>query len=69
MKYIANKDPTGQGLSSPIAFRLLLALLSWDEHSRPTAQEALNHAFFVVPLHRQSIRDLQCKQWPEKGWC
>ena len=69
MKAIAHRDPTGQGLPSPIAFRLLWDMLSWDEESRPTAAEALQHAFFVWPLLNQTRGDVKCAERPQKGWC
>eukprot|EP00798_Chlamydomonas_sp_ICE-L_P015892 gene15892-22024_t len=59
MKMVALRDPTDQGLESHLALRLLLRLLSWEPASRPTARQALNHAFFTSPLGANS-KAVQC---------
>ena len=43
---IAARDPLGLGLPSAWALRLIRRLLSWDPGDRPSAEEALTHAFF-----------------------
>jgi serine/threonine protein kinase len=49
-KVIKDRDPTHQGLPNQAAVRLLLSLLHWNPANRPTAAEALRHAFFALPL-------------------
>ena len=51
MEVIRRRDPTQQGLPNQAAVRLLLLLLHWNPAQRPTAAEALRHAYFVLPLH------------------
>jgi len=48
-KVIKDRDPTHQGLPNQTAVRLLLSLLHWNPANRPTAAEALRHAFFALP--------------------
>ena len=43
---LASRDPTGLGVHSKWALRLIRRLLSWDPELRPTAEQALTHAFF-----------------------
>ena len=50
MQTIKTRDPTHQGLPNLAAVRLLLQLLHWNPAQRPTAAEALQHAFFALPL-------------------
>jgi serine/threonine protein kinase len=40
------RDPTGRGLHSRWALRLVRRLLSWDPGDRPSAERALRHAYF-----------------------
>ncbi len=47
LSLIARRDPTGTGLEGPLALRLLQRLLAWDPAARPTAAQALEHAYFV----------------------
>lgn len=47
LRLIAGRDPTGKGLEGVIALRLLQRLLHWDPLQRPTALQALNHAYFT----------------------
>ncbi|KAL0037567.1 hypothetical protein WJX77_002920 [Trebouxia sp. C0004] len=67
-KVIQDRDPTHQGLPNQAAVRLLLSLLHWNPANRPTAAEALRHAFFALPLDIEltiachTDRDLI-------GWC
>lgn len=46
MAQLAARDPTGRGLPTVWALRLIRRLLSWNPADRPTAEEALGHAFF-----------------------
>ena len=46
MAQLAARDPLGYGLPSVWALRLIRRLLSWNPADRPTAEEALGHAFF-----------------------
>ena len=46
MAQLAARDPTGRGLPSVWALRLIRRLLSWRPTDRPSAEEALTHAFF-----------------------
>jgi serine/threonine protein kinase len=46
MAQLTARDPVGLGLPSVWALRLIRRLLSWDPSDRPTAEEALGHAFF-----------------------
>ena len=43
---LKTRDPTGLGLHSRWALRLIRRLLSWDPHDRPSAEKALQHAYF-----------------------
>jgi serine/threonine protein kinase len=43
---LASRDPTGLGVHSKWALRLIRRLLSWDPERRPTAEQALTHAYF-----------------------
>jgi serine/threonine protein kinase len=43
---LASRDPTGLGVHSKWALRLIRRLLSWDPELRPTAEQALTHAYF-----------------------
>jgi serine/threonine protein kinase len=45
---IAARDPQGIGLEGGLALRLLQRLLAWDPSQRPTAAQALQHAYFTV---------------------
>lgn len=68
MEVIRQRDPTHQGLPNQAAVRLLLLLLHWNPAQRPTAAEALRHAYFVLPLH--SNVTLACSQDRNVvGWC
>ena len=42
---LASRDPTGRGVPK-WALRLIRRLLSWDPELRPTAEQALTHAYF-----------------------
>eukprot|EP00878_Enallax_costatus_P010077 GHUV01010518.1.p1 GENE.GHUV01010518.1~~GHUV01010518.1.p1 ORF type:complete len:851 (+),score=193.00 GHUV01010518.1:408-2960(+) len=48
LKLISSRDPQGIGLEGPLGLRLLQRVLSWDPSRRPTAQQALQHAYFVA---------------------
>lgn len=68
MEVIRQRDPTHQGLPNQAAVRLLLLLLHWNPAQRPTAAEALRHAYFVSPL-RNNVT-LACSQDRNMaGWC
>ena len=68
MEVIRRRDPTRQGLPNLAAVRLLLLLLHWNPAQRPTAAEALRHAYFALPL--QTNVTAACS--PNRslvGWC
>lgn len=68
MQTVKSRDPTGQGLPNLAAVRLLLHLLNWNPAQRPTAAEALQHAFFVSPLDAEAR--LACtSNRTQAGWC
>ena len=46
MNIFKARDPLGVGLESIWALRLIRKLLSWDPNERPSAAQALEHAFF-----------------------
>ncbi|KAK9817610.1 hypothetical protein WJX74_001274 [Apatococcus lobatus] len=66
MELLQARDPAGHGLQSHLALRLLLSLLHWSPHSRPTPAQVLRHAYFV-PSNDQS--DLCHKDRSLAGWC
>ena len=67
-KVIQDRDPTHQGLPNQAAARLLLSLLHWNPANRPTAAEALKHAFFAFPL--DSELTIPCHTDRNLiGWC
>lgn len=67
-KVIQDRDPTHQGLPNQAAVRLLLSLLHWNPANRPTAAEALRHAFFALPL--DSELTIACHTDRNLiGWC
>ncbi len=67
-KVIQDRDPTHQGLPNQAAVRLLLSLLHWNPANRPTAAEALRHAFFALPL--DSELNIPCHTDRNSiGWC
>ena len=67
-KVIQDRDPTHQGLPNQAAVRLLLSLLHWNPANRPTAAEALRHAFFALPL--DSELTIPCHTDRNLiGWC
>jgi len=47
LRLAAARDPVGAGLEGVLALRLVQALLAWDPAARPTAEQALQHAYFV----------------------
>ena len=68
MEVIRGRDPAHIGLPNQAAVRLLLMLLHWNPAQRPTAAEALRHAFFVMPLHTNITA--ACNQDRSlSGWC
>jgi hypothetical protein len=44
---VAGRDPMARGLEGPLALRLLQRLLAWDPRQRPSAAQALQHAYFT----------------------
>lgn len=56
LRLVASRDPTGVGLEGGLALRLLQRLLAWDPKQRPTAAQALQHAYFTTP-RRPSVKD------------
>ena len=68
MFIIKQRDPTKQGLPNQAAVRLLLLLLHWNPANRPTAAEALRHAFFVLPLN-SSLHSACIPNRSTVGWC
>ncbi|KAK9827406.1 hypothetical protein WJX81_008695 [Elliptochloris bilobata] len=62
------RDPAGRGLPSVPAVRLLRALLSWNPGARPTAEQALRHAYFMTPLAEQHGLSCAANRSLE-GWC
>jgi len=72
---LADRDPTRRGLPSKPALRLLRSLLSWNPATRPSAADALRHAFFTVKLKDQA--EHACTATAERskrglhpvGWC
>jgi hypothetical protein len=54
LQLVASRDPAGAGLEGGLALRLLQRLLAWDPAQRPTALQALQHAYFTVD--RQHLR-------------
>ena len=66
MQRLQARDPSGRGLSDPLALRLLLQLLHWSPHSRPTPQQVLLHAFFQPNSSDIGLchGDRNCQ-----GWC
>jgi serine/threonine protein kinase len=48
LQLIASRDPQGIGLEGGLALRLLQRLLAWDPVQRPTAAQALQHAYFTA---------------------
>ena len=68
MEVIRRRDPTHQGLPNQAAVRLLLLLLHWNPGQRPTAAEALRHAYFVLPL-QTNITPACSQNRSLAGWC
>ena len=46
MQMLHRRDPAGHGLQTRLALRLVLQLLHWSPHARPTPSQALLHAYF-----------------------
>lgn len=68
MEVIRRRDPTHQGLPNQVAVRLLLLLLHWNPAQRPTAAEALRHAYFVLPL-QTNVTPACSYNRSLVGWC
>ncbi|GIL50633.1 hypothetical protein Vafri_6764 [Volvox africanus] len=64
-----SRDPLGLGLEGPMALRLLLRLLHWDPASRPSARQALQHAFFTVKPGAWATFSCGETAVGEPGWC
>jgi serine/threonine protein kinase len=79
VQVLQQRDPVRRGLPSRLALRLLLRLLHWNPAARPSAADALRHAFFVVPLDAQHNYTCPADQRPAdgggadgpplEGWC
>ncbi|KAK9917046.1 hypothetical protein WJX75_000279 [Coccomyxa subellipsoidea] len=70
LEMLKQRDPSGKGLPSVQALRLLTSLLHWNPAARPTPQQALRHAFFVLPLARQDWGMPTCtNDRSQPGWC
>lgn len=83
LRLIASKDPTGVGLEGALSVRLVQRMLAWNPKQRPTAAQALQHAYFEAARHAVATGSLlfqsayyqqllaQCSnlQVGEKGWC
>mmetsp|Transcript_18856 Transcript_18856/g.47617 ORF Transcript_18856/g.47617 Transcript_18856/m.47617 type:complete len:368 (-) Transcript_18856:237-1340(-) len=71
MELLAARDPSGRGLPSVLAARLLRAMLQWNPAARPSAEEALRHAVFSSPLAPGDEELLECAARPRSasGWC
>jgi hypothetical protein len=67
MRLIKARDPTGNGIESVTAVRLLQRLLHWEPLERPTARQALNHAYFTSE-HSQG-GEPHCAALGLPGWC
>ena len=52
LQMLQARDPAGEGLQNRLALRLLLYLLHWSPHSRPTPAQVLRHAYFVQDEHQ-----------------
>ncbi len=68
MDIIRKRDPTQQGLPNLAAVRLLLSLLHWNTAQRPTAAQALRHAFFSLPLDSNLTSACNADK-DMTGWC
>ena len=68
MEVIRKRDPTHQGLPNQAAVRLLLLLLHWNPAQRPTAAEAMRHAYFVLPL-QANVTPACTQNRSLAGWC
>ncbi|GIL81024.1 hypothetical protein Vretimale_9291 [Volvox reticuliferus] len=64
-----SRDPLGLGLEGPMALRLLLRLLHWDPASRPSARQALQHAFFTIKPGAWASFSCGETAVGEPGWC
>lgn len=70
MDLLKERDPSGKGLPSMQALRLLMSLLHWSPAARPTPQQALRHAFFTLPLMQQDASIVECSDdRSQPGWC
>ena len=46
LQLLKKRDPVGRGLEGVLVLRLLHRLLHWNPEQRPTARQALQHAYF-----------------------
>ncbi|GAX83052.1 hypothetical protein CEUSTIGMA_g10478.t1 [Chlamydomonas eustigma] len=67
LRMIKTRDPTRIGLQGTHALSLLQSLLHWDPRQRPTAGQALLHAYFVDETRLSDVRE--CAPFGLKGWC
>ena len=66
MKLLKARDPQSKGLPNRLALRLLLQLLHWSPHSRPTPSQILLHAYFT----KNATNLDYCQESKDaEGWC
>lgn len=67
LQLLKQRDPLGVGLEGPLAVRLLQRLLHWHPQHRPTAAQALQHAYFVSPPQQQQQQEESLRCRPSAG--
>jgi len=68
---LSSRDPTGRGLRSVAALRLLRSMLHWHPTERPTPAEALRHVAFASHGAGDDalLRDCGRRGRSQIGWC
>lgn len=72
---LAARDPLAVGLEGRLALRLLQRLLAWQPSQRPTAAQALRHAYFrgggggSGRAVEEQLRHCSLVGVGEPGWC